>query len=139
MKDKSNQIWYRYKYDLKGLKNECYDLINSLFIQVQQRSEADTMIVLTENFVSDIATNYSSMDLEEIRFAMNKGLRDNDPPIFINVPTWNKFLRDYKSSEQLKRQTNQIEEYSIYKKRLETMGKQLQNREVKKIGNGYNK
>ena len=50
-----------------------------------------------------------------------------------------KFLRDYKKSEQLKRQTNQIEEYSIYKKRLETMGKQLQNREVKKIGNGYNK
>lgn len=134
MKDKSNQIWYRYKYDLKGLKNECYDLINSLFIQVQQRSEADTMIVLTENFVSDIATNYSSMDLEEIRFAMNKGLRDNDPPIFINVPTWNKFLRDYKKKKQLSKQKNQIDQFSIYKERTKSIGMLTSKREIKKIG-----
>ena len=134
MKDKSNQIWYRYKYDLKGLKNECYDLINSLFIQVQQRSEADTMIVLTENFVSDIATNYSSMDLEEIRFAMNKGLRDNDPPIFINVPTWNKFLRDYKKKKQLSKQKNQIDQFSIYKERTKSIGMITSKREIKKIG-----
>ena len=134
MKDKSNQIWYRYKYDLKGLKNECYELINSLFIQVQQRSEADTMIVLTENFVSDIATNYSSMDLEEIRFAMNKGLRDNDPPIFINVPTWNKFLRDYKKKKQLSKQKNQIDQFSIYKERTKSIGMLTSKREIKKIG-----
>lgn len=134
MKDKSNQIWYRYKYDLKGLKNECYDLINSLFIQVQQRSEADTMIVLTENFVSDIVTNYSSMELEEIRFAMNKGLRDNDPPIFINVPTWNKFLRDYKKNKQLSKQKNQIDQFSIYKERTKSIGMLTSKREIKKIG-----
>ena len=53
--------------------------------------------------------------------------------VYLNLNNYY-FNRDYKKTKALKRQTNQIEEYSIYKKRLETMGKQLQNREVKKIG-----
>ena len=139
MKDKTNQIWYLYKNDLKQLKNDCYNMLQELFIQLGQKPESEMVVILTNTFVDDLATKYATMELEMVKYALNKGLRETDPPVFINVPTWNKFLRDFKKSEQLKRQTNQIEEYSIYKKRLETMGKQLQNREVKKIGNGYNK
>lgn len=134
MTDKSNQIWYRYKYDLKGLKNECYDLINSLFIQLQQRPQADTLIVLTENFVNDIALKYSSMEMEEIRYALNEGLRTNDPPIFINVPTWNKFLRDYKKNKQLSKQKNQVNQFRIYQDRIKSIGMLTGQREIKKIG-----
>jgi len=139
MKDKTKQIWYLYKNDLKQLKNDCYNMLQELFIQLGQKPESEMVVILTNTFVDDLATKYSSMELEMVKYALNKGLRETDPPVFINVPTWNKFIRDFKKSEQLKRQTNQIEEFSIYKKRLETMGKQLQNREVKKIGNGYNK
>lgn len=139
MKDKTKQIWYLYKNDLKQLKNDCYNILQELFIQLGQKPESEIVVILTNTFVDDLATKYSSMELDMVKYALNKGLRETDPPVFINVPTWNKFIRDFKKSEQLKRQTNQIEEYSIYKKRLETMGKQLQNREVKKIGNGYNK
>jgi hypothetical protein len=134
MKDKTKQIWYLYKNDLKQLKNDCYNLLQELFIQLGQKPESEMVVILTNTFVDDLATKYASMELDMVKYALNKGLRETDPPVFINVPTWNKFLRDFKKSEQLKRQTNQIEEYSIYKKRLETMGKQLQNREVKKIG-----
>jgi len=139
MKDKTNQIWYLYKNDLKQLKNDCYNMLQELFIQLGQKPESEMVVILTNTFVDDLATKYATMELEMVKYALNKGLRETDPPVFINVPTWNKFIRDFKSSEQLKRQTNQIEEYSIYKKRLETMGKQLQNREVKKIGNVNNK
>ncbi len=134
MTDKSNQIWYRYKYDLKGLKNECYDLVNSLFIQLQQRPQADTLIVLTENFVNDIALKYSAMEMEEVRFALNEGLRNNDPPIFINVPTWNKFLRDYKKNKHLSKQKNQLTQFSIYQERIKSIGQLTSKREIKKIG-----
>lgn len=134
MKDKTNQIWYLYKNDLKQFTNDCYNILSGLFLQLQQKPQAETVTTLTNIFVQDLANKYGSMELDMVIFALNKGLRETDPPVFINVPTWNKFIRDFKSSEQLKRQTNQIEEYSIYKKRLETMGKQLQNREVKKIG-----
>ena len=134
MKDKTKQIWYLYKNDLKQLKNDCYNMLQELFIQLGQKPESEMVVILTNTFVDDLATKYATMELDMVNYALNKGLRETDPPVFINVPTWNKFIRDFKSSEQLKRQTNQIEEYSIYKKRLETMGKQLQNREVKKIG-----
>ena len=135
MKDKTKQIWYLYKNDLKQLKNDCYNMLQELFIQLGQKPESEMVVILTNTFVDDLATKYATMELEMVKYALNKGLRETDPPVFINVPTWNKFIRDFKSSEQLKRQTNQIEEFSIYKKRLQTMGKQLQNREVKKIGN----
>lgn len=134
MKDKTKQIWYLYKNDLKQLKNDCYNMLQELFIQLGQKPESEMVVILTNTFVDDLATKYATMELEMVKYALNKGLRETDPPVFINVPTWNKFLRDFKNSEQLKRQTNQIEEYSIYKKRLETMEKQLQKREVKKIG-----
>ena len=139
MKDKTKQIWYLYKNDLKQLKNDCYNMLQELFIQLGQKPESEMVVILTNTFVDDLATKYATMELEMVKYALNKGLRETDPPVFINVPTWNKFIRDFKRSEQLKRQTNQIEEFSIYKKRLETMGKQLQNREVKKIGNVNNK
>lgn len=134
MKDKTKQIWYLYENDLKQLKNDCYNMLQELFIQLGQKPESEMVVILTNTFVDDLATKYQFMELEWIKYALNRGLRETDPPVFINVPTWNKFIRDFGTSEQLKRQTNQIEEFSIHKKRLETMGKQLQNREVKKIG-----
>ena len=37
--------------------------------------------------------NYGSMELEEVRFALNQHIRENDGPHFVNVPMWNKALR----------------------------------------------
>ena len=136
MKNKTRQIWYLYKTDLKLLKNLCYKLLQECYIQLGQKPESEMVFILTNTFVDDLATKYSSLTINEVKFAMNKGLRDTEPPVFINVPTWNKFLRDYKTSEALLRQKNQITQYELYQKRVKTMAKALHNREVKKIGNG---
>ena len=92
--------------------------------------------MMTNSFTDDLATSYSTMELEEVKFALNKYIRENDPPIFVNIPTLNKALRDYKKTKALRKQTNQIEQYSLYKKRVESMGKALKNREIIKIGKG---
>tara|TARA_R110001599_G_scaffold225196_1_gene424349 strand:+ start:449 stop:856 length:408 start_codon:yes stop_codon:yes gene_type:complete len=134
--DKSKQIWYLWKTDVKSLTTECYKILQELYIQLGQKPESEMVVLQTNTLVEDLASNYSRMELEEVKFALNKGLRDNDPPIFINVPTWNKFLRDYKKSEMYRRQCNAVEEYTIYKKRMESFGKVLKAREVKKIKNG---
>ena len=89
---------------------------------------------MTKSLVEDLSTQYPSMEMEEVEFALNKGLRETEPPVFINVPTYNKFLRDYRNKKALKKQTNQIDQYDNYKKRVDTMGKDLNNREIKKIG-----
>lgn len=134
MKNKTNQVWYLYANDIKRLKTECYELVQKLYLQLGQSPEPEIVIMMTKSLVEDLSTQYPSMEMEEVEFALNKGLRDTEPPVFINVPTYNKFLRDYRNKKALKKQTNQIDQYENYKKRVETMGNALNKREIKKIG-----
>ena len=132
--DKTKQIWYLYANDINRLKTECYDIIQKLYLQLGQNPEPEIVIMMTKSFIDDLSTQYSSMELDEVKFALNKGLRETDPPVFINVPTYNKFIRDYKKTKALKRQTNQIDQYDNYKKRVESFSKVINKRETKKIG-----
>jgi hypothetical protein len=132
---KTNQIWYLYSNDIKYLKNECYKMLQELYLQLGQNPEAEIVVNLTRIFVNDLAESYSSMELNEVRFAINKHIRDKDGPHFINVPMWNQALRDYKKTKALKKQTNQIDQYELYKKRVESFNKVIDKREIKKISN----
>ena len=134
MIDKSKQIWNLYARDIKSLKNGVYKLLSEIYLQLGQKPENEIVVMMTNSFTDDLATSYSTMELEEVKFALNKYIRENDPPIFVNIPTLNKALRDYKKIKALRKQTNQIEQYSLYKERVETMGKVINNREIKKIG-----
>lgn len=136
--DKTKQIWYLYANDINRLKTECYDIIQKLYLQLGQNPEPEIVIMMTKSFIDDLSTQYSSMELDEVKFALNKGLRETDPPVFINVPTYNKFIRDYKKTKALKRQTNQIDQYDNYKKRVESFSKVINKRETKKIVNADN-
>ena len=136
MKDKSKQVWYLYAHDIKKLKGECYEIISKLYVQLGQVAEAEIIVEMTKLFCKDLYTNYGSMELDEVRFAINKHIRENDGPHFVNVPMWNQALRSYKKTKALKKQTNQIDQYEIYKKRVDTMRKALNNREIIKIGKG---
>ena len=140
MKDKSKQVWYLYAHDIKELKRECYEIIATLYVQLGQAPEAEIIVQMTNLFCNDLATNYSSMELDEVKFALNKHIRENDGPHFVkrSFPTWNEALRSYKMTKALKKQTNQIDQYEVYKKRVESFSKVIDKRETKKIGNGHN-
>ena len=140
MKDKSKQVWYMYANNVQELKRQCYDIISTLYVQLGQSPEAEIIVQMTNVFTNDLANDYGSLELEEVRFALNKYIRNNDGPHFVNVPMWSQALRDYKKTKALKRQTNQIEEYEIYKKRISSFKNAIDKREIKKIGNAnYNK
>ena len=140
MMTKKNQVWYLYANNIQELKRQCYDIISSLYVQLGQSPEAEIIVQMTNVFTNDLANDYGSMEMEEVRFALNKYIRNNDGPHFVNVPMWSQALRDYKKTKALKRQTNQIEEYEIYKKRISSFKNAIDKREIKKIGNAnYNK
>ena len=111
MKDKSKQIWSIYAKDIKALKNGVYKLLSEIYLQLGQKPENEIVVMMTNSFTDDLATSYSTMELEEVKFALNKYIRENDPPIFVNIPTLNKAIRDYKKTKALRKQTNQIEQY----------------------------
>ena len=134
MKNKTKQVWYLYANNVQELKRQCYDVISTLYVQLGQAPEAEIIVQMTNVFTNDLANDYGSMELEEVRFALNKLIRNNDGPHFVNVPMWSQALRDYKKTKALKRQTNQIEEYEIYKKRISSFKNAIDKREIKKIG-----
>jgi hypothetical protein len=135
MKNKTKQVWYLYANNVQELKRQCYDIISTLYVQIGQSPEAEIVVQMTNIFTNDLANDYGSMELEEVRFALNKYIRNNDGPHFVNVPMWSQALRDYKKTKALKRQTNQIEEYEIYKKRISSFKNAIDKREIKKIKN----
>ena len=136
MKNKTKQVWYLYANNVQELKRQCYDIISTLYVQLGQSPEAEIIDQMTNVFTNDLANDFGSMELDEVRFALNKYIRENDGPHFVNVPMWSQALRDYKKTKALKRQTNQIEEYEIYKKRISSFKNAIDKREIKKIGNG---
>ena len=136
MKNKTKQVWYLYANNVQELKRQCYDIISTLYVQLGQSPEVEIVVQMTNVFTNDLANDYGSMELDEVRFALNKYIRNNDGPHFVNVPMWSQALRDYKNTKALKRQTNQIDQYELYKKRVESFNKVIDKREVKKIGNG---
>ena len=134
MRDKSKQIKSLYEKDPKAFTIECFNILTMFYIHLGHKSEAQIVNNLTKIFVEDLTTRYFTLELEQVKFAIEKGIKDNDPPIFVNVPTWNKFLRDYKTTEQGRRANNQIELYTIYQKRVKSFENLLDKREIKKIG-----
>ena len=136
MKNKTKQVWYLYANNVQELKRQCYDIISTLYVQLGQSPAAEIIVQMTNVFTNDLANDFGSMELDEVRFALNKYIRENDGPHFVNVPMWSQALRDYKKTKALKRQTNQIEEYEIYKKRISSFKNAIDKREIKKIGNG---
>ena len=138
MKNKTKQVWYLYANNVQELKRQCYDIISTLYVQLGQSPAAEIIVQMTNVFTNDLANDFGSMELDEVRFALNKYIRENDGPHFVNVPMWSQALRDYKKTKALKRQTNQIEEYEIYKKRISSFKNAIDKREIKKIGNAHN-
>ena len=75
MKDKSKQVWYLYANNVQELKRQCYDIISTLYVQLGQSPEAEIVVQMTNVFTNDLANDYGSMELEEVRFALNKYIR----------------------------------------------------------------
>jgi len=70
MKDKSKQIWSIYAKDIKALKNGVYKLLSEIYLQLGQKPENEIVVMMTNSFTDDLATSYSTMELEEVKFAL---------------------------------------------------------------------
>ena len=136
--NKTKQVWSLYAYKVNDLKKGCFEILSALYIQLGQNPEPEIVVSMTKIFMNDLVNKYSSMELDEVKFALDEYIRNNDGPHFVNVPMWSQALRDYKKTKALKRQTNQIDQYEIYKKRVESFSNVIDKREIKNIGNADN-
>ena len=97
--DKTKQIWYRWKNDLPKLKEEAVDVLSRTFFELQQKPSVEDIIALANILVDDLANNtkFSTLTMEDVQRAFSIGVRSGDSAsVFLNVRTWNIWLRKEK-------------------------------------------
>jgi len=115
MKDKTKQVWYRYANDKKGLNLECVDLLSKCYLMLGQKPDAEQIIMMSKFLVEDLAKGYGSMEMEEVVFACEQGIRHSENGGFVNVRNWNIWLKEYKAKAMLRRQQNCITDFQKHR------------------------
>ena len=125
--DKTNKIFYRYNVDQKKLKLDCVDLISKTYLELGQKPEKETIVLMSQLLYEDLINFYGALSFEEVIFAFKTGTRnaEDGSSCFINVRTWNVWLKDYKKSSNLKRQQNRLTDYQQYEKNIKLIGKTI--------------
>ena len=103
--------------DINKLKLECLDLIGVCYASLGQKPDKEQMKGMAQLFYNDIINYHTNLTMQEIAFAINKGLRkaEDGTSVFINVRTWSVWLKDYKSNAIAKRRQNQITDFELHK------------------------
>ncbi len=109
--DKTKQIWYRFSNDKKQLNLDCVDLLSKCYMMLGQRPETEQVVIMAKFLVDDLSKLYGSMDLDEVQFAFEKGIRSSEHGGFVNVRNWNIWLKEHKQKANLQRQQNLITDY----------------------------
>ena len=113
--DKSKQIWYRFNKDQKQLKLDCVDILSKCYVMIGQKPDSQQVVVMAQLLYDDLIHRYSRMDIDEVRFALEQGIRNAGTSCFINVNSWNEWIKNHRKKEQLKKQQIINTDYQYYK------------------------
>ena len=111
MIDKSKQIWYRFTNDREQLNIDCVDALSKCYLMLGQKPDTEQIVMMSKLLVDDLSRFYGSMQMDEVMFAFEQGVKHSDSGGFVNVRNWNIWLKEYKSKAQLKRQQKQLTDY----------------------------
>ena len=113
MKDKSTQVWYRFTNDREKLNIDCVDILSKCYLMLGQKPDTEQIVMMSKLLVDDLSRYYGSMEMEEVMFAFEQGIRHSDSGGFVNVRNWNIWLKEYKAKSALKRQQKLMTDYDI--------------------------
>ena len=120
--DKTNQIWYRFSNDLKSLNVDCVDLLSKCYMMLGQRPDTQQVVIMSKLLLDDLSRHYSSMDMDEVSFAFEQGIRHSDSGGFVNVRSWNQWLKEHKTKSALQRQQRLITDYQKHQDTIKQIG-----------------
>lgn len=97
--DKKQQIWYRWKNELPKLKEEAVDILSRTYLEIGQKPSVEDIVTMANILVDDLANNtqFSTMTMEDVSRGFREGVRaGEEASVFLNVRTWNIWLRNEK-------------------------------------------
>jgi hypothetical protein len=120
--DKKKQIWYRFSNELEQLNIDCVDLLSKCYMMLGQRPDTQQVVMMAKFLVDDLSRFYGSMEMEEVAFAFEQGIRNSDSGGFINVRSWNQWLKEHKTKTQLQRQQKLVTDYQKHRDNVNQIG-----------------
>ena len=120
--DKSKQIWYRFSNELEQLNVDCVDLLSKCYMMLGQRPDTQQVVMMAKFLVDDLSRFYGSMEMEEVAFAFEQGIRNSESGGFVNVRSWNQWLKEHKTKSQLQRQQRLVTDYQKHRDNLNQIG-----------------
>ena len=123
--DKTKQIWYRFTNDREQLNVDCVDVLSKCYLMLGQKPDTEQIVMMSKLLVDDLSRFYGSMDMKEVLFAFEQGVRHSDNGGFVNVRNWNIWLKEYKSKANLKRQQRQLTDYERDRDGLKMIGETI--------------
>ena len=109
--NKSKQIWYRWKNSQKELAIECVDILSKCYLMLGQKPDSEQIVMMSKFLVDDLSRYYGSMEMEEVAFAFEQGIRNSENGGFINVRNFNIWLKEYKAKKALQNQQRLLTDY----------------------------
>ena len=122
MKDKKEQIWYRFNNDQKQLKTDCVDLVGKCYLMLGQKPDTQQVVIMSQLLYDDLVNSYSRLTMQEVNFAFEQAIRHSDNGGFVNVRNFNLWLAEYKQKAQLQRQQNLLTDYQRHEQNVKRIG-----------------
>ena len=123
--DKSRQIWYRFTKDREQLNVDCVDVLSKCYLMLGQKPDTEQILMMSKLLVDDLSRFYPSMEMAEVMFAFEQGIRHSDSGGFVNVRNWNIWLKEYKAKANLKRQQRQLTDYQKDRENQKMIGETI--------------
>ena len=120
--DKTKQIWYRFSNELEQLNVEWVDLLSKCYMMLGQRPDTQQVVMMAKFLVDDLSRFYGAMEMEEVAFAFEQGIRNSESGGFINVRSWNQWLKEHKAKTQLQRQQRLVTDYQKHRDNVNQIG-----------------
>ena len=76
-----------------------------------QKPDVDQIVLMSKFLVDDLSRFYGTMEMDEVHFAFEQGVRHSEHGGFVNVRNWNIWLKEYKTKTQLQRRQNVITDF----------------------------
>lgn len=91
----------------------CIDLVGMCYTSLGQKPDKEQMKGMAQLLYNDLITYHTNLQLDEIKFAFDKGLRNAEQgtSAFVNVRTWSVWIKDYKQRAIEKRRQGRLTEY----------------------------
>jgi len=91
---KSKQMKIK-EINIQELQSKCVDLLAKTYLELGQKSDAETMITFAQILSEDLQENFQNLTFEDIIQAFKQGVRNTDD-FHLNVKTYFKWIKAHR-------------------------------------------